>query len=111
VIADTGFPDTGTFYTETGDMELGLTVSAEEIRQYLLENYIKPAKARGTTKLTIVSGEVHGRMELKSRMPLVCEVLRSQKFQTNCNVRLALEKRRLNVKKNSSTNEFLFELL
>jgi hypothetical protein len=84
---------------------------AEEVRQYVSEQYVKPAKAKGETKVTIISGEVHDRMGLKSRMPLVCEVLRSQKFQEMYNLRLVQEVRAPRVKRDSSTNQFIFELL
>ena len=40
---------------------------AEEIRHFVSEHYIKPAKERGETKLVVVSGEVHGRIGLKDR--------------------------------------------
>jgi hypothetical protein len=93
------------FYTLAYDKHSGLSLSAEEIRQYLFENYIKAAKAKGTKELTIVSGEVHDRMRLKSRMPLVCEVLRSQKFQDAYNVSLVREVRLPSVQKDSSTNQ------
>ena len=85
-------------------------MSAEEVRQYVFENYIKPAKARGTKELTIVSGELHDRMRLKSRIPLICEVLRGQKLQDAYNVSLLREIRLPSVQKDSSTNKFIFKL-
>ena len=85
-------------------------MSAEEVRQYIFNNYFKPAKASGTKELTIVSGEVHNRMRLKSRMPLICEVLRGQKLQNAYSVSLVRELRLTSVQKDSSTNQFIFEL-
>lgn len=85
-------------------------MSAQEIRQYLFENYIQPAKAQITKELTIEAAEVHERLKLKSRIPLVCEVLRSQKFQDAYNIRLVREIRLPSVQKDSSTNKFVFEL-
>jgi hypothetical protein len=83
---------------------------AEEIRQYVNENFVKPAKKRGEKKLIIVSGEVHDRMGLKQRMPAVCSVLRSNKLQFLSGIQLVEEIRRNTVEKDSSTNRFVFTI-
>ena len=83
---------------------------AEEIRHFVSEHYIKPAKERGETKLVVVSGEVHGRMGLKDRMPAVCSVLRGGKLQNSLNVRLLQEIRLPKVERDSSTNRFVFNI-
>ena len=83
---------------------------AEEIRHFLFEHYIKPAKERGETKLVVVSGEVHSRMGLKDRMPAVCSVLRGSKFQNSFGVRLIQKIKLPKVERDSSTNRFVFSI-
>jgi hypothetical protein len=83
---------------------------AEEIRHFVFEHYIKPAKERGETKLVVVSGDVHARMGLKDRMPAVCSVLRGSKLQDSFGVQLIQEIRLPNVKRDSSTNRFVFSM-
>lgn len=83
---------------------------AEEIRHFVFEHYIKPAKERGETKLVVVSGEVHGRMGLKDRMPAVCGVLRGSKLQNSFCIHLIREIKLPNVEKDSSTNRFVFSI-
>lgn len=83
---------------------------AEEIRHFVFEHYIKPAKERGETKLVVVSGEVHDRMGLKDRMPAVCSVLRGSKLQNSFGVHLIQEIRLPKVERDSSTNRFVFSI-
>jgi len=90
---------------------VGFTGLADEIRWFVCENYIAPARKRGLRTVRIVSGDVHSRMGLLNRMPAVCSALRSKKLQEMCGVRLIEEIRRPGVKRDSSTNEFIFEIL
>jgi hypothetical protein len=83
---------------------------AEEIRNFVFEHYIKPAKERQETKLAVVSGDVHARMGLKDRMPAVCSVLRGSKLQSSFGIHLNQEIRLPNVKRDSSTNRFVFSI-
>lgn len=85
-------------------------VLANEIRKLVCAHYIKPARERGDAQITIVSGNIHARMGLVSRMPAVCNALRSRKLQGMCKAQLLKEIRRPGVKLNSSTNRFIFEL-
>ena len=82
----------------------------EEIRHFVFEKYIKPARDEGKTKVVVVSGEVHSRMGLKNRMPAVCNALRAEKFQDYYNIQLIQEVRLPSVKGDSSTNQFSFSL-
>lgn len=82
----------------------------DEIRAFIIENYFKPAKARGEKSLIIVSGEVHTKMNLCSRMPAVCNALRSEKPWNISYVELVKETRKSSVKKDSSTNQFTFSI-
>jgi hypothetical protein len=83
---------------------------AQEVREYLVENYVEPARRRGEKELSVISGEVHGRMGLKNRMPLICSVLRGAKLQEASNIRLIREVTLPSVKKDSSTNKFVFRI-
>jgi len=83
--------------------------TADEVRQFIRNQYIEPAKQRGESRVQIISGDVHSLMNLNSRMPLVCEVLRGQKLLSMCNISLVEERRRQNVKNNSSTNLFIYD--
>ena len=84
---------------------------SSEIRKFVVENYFEPARANGTEHIAVISGEVHSAMKLKSRMPAVCNALRSKKLEQLGSVRLMREIRRLGVKRDSSTNQFKFEIL
>jgi hypothetical protein len=83
---------------------------AEEIRHFVFEHYVKPAKERGETKLVVLSGKVHEQMGLKNRMPAVCNALRGSKLQDFFGIRLIQEIRSPHVEKDSSTNRFVFRL-
>ena len=50
-------------------------------------------------------------MNLKARIPAVCNALRVEKLQTAFNVELIQEVRLPSVKGDSSTNKFIFALL
>ena len=52
--------------------EMNLT---DNIRKYVYENYIKPAREQGRERITIRAGDVHSLMGLTSRMPAVCSAL------------------------------------
>lgn len=84
--------------------------SVDEIRKFVHENYIQPAKEQGETQITIVAGDVHAKMGLKNRVPAVCNALRSEELRRMCKVRLINEVRRHSVKRDSSTNRFVFDL-
>ena len=55
--------------------------SAQQIRSFLSERYIKPARRRGEKRVEIIAGEVHKDLKLSNRVPNVCQVLASKKFQ------------------------------
>lgn len=61
---------------------------ADEIREYVLVNYIEPARKRGESTVTVRAGDVHQAMGLKDRMPAVTGALGTIKFQSYANVRL-----------------------
>lgn len=84
---------------------------ANDIRTFIVRHYFEEARKQGQKQITIVSGDVQSRMGLKDRMPNVCQVLRGEKLSKLGHVRLIEEISKLGVKKDSSTNKFVFELL
>ena len=82
----------------------------EEIRPFVFEKYLKPARDEGKTKVVVVSGDVHSGMGLKNRLPAVCNALRGEKFQEEYNIQLIQEVRLPSVKGDSSPNQFSFSL-
>jgi len=61
---------------------------ADEIREYVLVNYIEPARRRGESTVTVRAGDVHKAMGSKDRMPAVAGALGATKFEQYANVRL-----------------------
>ena len=55
---------------------------ADRIRQFLLTNYVDPARHQNADELTIRAGDVHRAMGLANAMPAVCNVLDGAKFRT-----------------------------
>ena len=54
---------------------------ADDVRNYCLENIIRPARRRGEKQLTIRAGDIHTAMGYRNRMPLVCGALGAKKFE------------------------------
>lgn len=48
---------------------------ADEIREYVLVNYIEPARRWGESTVTVRAGDVHKAMGSKDRMPAVAGAL------------------------------------
>lgn len=54
---------------------------ADDIRDYVLENYITPARERGDASVTVVVGPLNTEMGLNMAWPNICQALDGQKFQ------------------------------
>jgi hypothetical protein len=54
---------------------------ADRIRQFVLDRYVSPARAKGESKITIRAGDVHRAMGLANRMPAVCSAIGGNKFE------------------------------
>ena len=86
-------------------------MSSEEIRTFVLEQYVKPARQKGEKRITIRAGDVHDVVGLKGRQPLVCDTLRGRKLQDLCRIRLLNERWGRNVNKRHAKNIwFTYEL-
>lgn len=88
-----------------------MVVLANKINKFICEHYIEKARNNGNKQVKLVSGQVHSDMRLIDRMPAVCGALRSKELETKCNIQLINEIRRPTVKKDSSTNKFVFKIL
>lgn len=69
---------------EFGGIKIGLT---DKIREFVCKNYIQPGRKRDEKVITIRAGDVHSTMGLASRMPAVCNALKT-KIDQRCNVRI-----------------------
>lgn len=61
---------------------------ADQIRQFVLKTYIRPARLRGQRTVKIRAGDVNDAMGLRSRQPAVAGALGAIKFQEFAKVRL-----------------------
>jgi hypothetical protein len=53
---------------------------ADRIRQFVLDNYVGPARAEGRAEINIRAGDIHREMGLSNAMPAVCSAIGSLKF-------------------------------
>ena len=53
---------------------------SELVRQHAHDAYLRPARHQGLKAFEINVGRVHRALELKNRVPLVCQALKSEKF-------------------------------
>lgn len=61
---------------------------ADRVRQFINDNYFEPSRRKGVEQLTLRSGDIHRKMNLHNRYPLVCSVMRSHKTERLCNVKI-----------------------
>jgi 5-methylcytosine-specific restriction protein B len=61
---------------------------ADKIREFVFENYIKPAREKGDEKVSIKAGDIHDEMELDNKIPSVCGALDTKKFQKQYDIEL-----------------------
>jgi hypothetical protein len=53
---------------------------SDRVRQFVAEEYVKPARIRGDRSFSVVVGDVHRSLGFRNRVPLVCTALKSNKF-------------------------------
>ena len=63
-------------------------ILADQIRQYVLNHYVTPAKTAGNSQVTVRAGDVHQAMGLANLMPDVCSSLDAHKFLAYAGVTL-----------------------
>jgi 5-methylcytosine-specific restriction protein B len=64
---------------------------ADDIRTFAFENWIKPARDKAETEVTIRAGDVHAAMNLSNAYPAVCNAIGGELFANFAKVKL-LEK-------------------
>lgn len=80
--------------------------TANEVREYVIETIIKPARQRGNKSISFTSADIHNGMGLEQRFPLVCSAIDADKFQEYASVILA----RREGPEQSSTVRWVFDL-
>jgi len=80
---------------------------ADEVKQYALDHYIKPARTAGKKQVSICSRDIHSALKFKNRFPLVCAALGGVNFHRENSIVM----RHVSSPMNSSTTTFTFELL
>jgi len=68
------------------DEDDGGESQADEIRRYVLENYIKPARRRGQSTVSITVGPLNNEMGLHMAWPNICQALEGRLFLNLANV-------------------------
>jgi hypothetical protein len=77
------------------------------VRAFVNKTYIEPARKTGADQVVVRVGEVHSKMGLTSRLPLVCGAMGANIFCTT--YRLTLLER--NGPQNGSSLTFTFKVL
>src|SRR5690606_27962126 len=94
----------------SGETEVTRISQADKIRQFVIENYVKPARQRGEEEVTITSREVHKAMGLANSFPAICAVLEARAFAAQAQVKLLKRHSPIDSDKPSSTISYLFAL-
>lgn len=79
---------------------------ANEIRAYIINNYIIPGREKKLNQVRLRSGDIHKEMNLKNKMPNVCQVIDGEIFQKQAKVTQISRKG----PEQSSTVEWVFRL-
>ncbi len=79
---------------------------ANEIREYALVAFIKPARRRGDKTVTLSSSDIHQGMGLHNSFPAVCSAIDTELFREYASVILA----KRDGPKESSTVRWAFDL-
>jgi len=59
---------------------------SDDVRNYCIEHYVKPARKANKNEVTIRAGDVHSAMNLSQSLPLVCSALGTNIFEQMANV-------------------------
>ena len=59
---------------------------SDQVRNYVLLNYITPARKRGDATVSIRAGDIHRELNFRNRLPLVCAALGAHVFEEMANV-------------------------
>ncbi len=61
---------------------------SEQIEQYVVTKRLVPTWKSNETQIAIRAGDIHRELNLSHRMPAVCSILGSEKFQKRARIRL-----------------------
>ena len=78
----------------------------KRIREFIINNIIKPVKERGEKEIVIRAGDIAKAMRLENRIPNICQVLRGKKLQEEARIKLIEERG----PKQSTTTIFVFHI-
>ncbi len=79
---------------------------ADQIRHYVIQNQIEPARAKGHRYVIVHARDVHEKLNLVANFPNICQTLDGQIFIHQANVRLVER----SGPKESSTVEWVFSV-
>ena len=85
------------------------TGPTSEVRSYVREHYVRPARSERCSTFRVLVGDVHHALRFANRVPLVCNALSSRKFLEENSLRLIA--RTGPPSGQSTTVEFTYELL
>lgn len=93
--------------SEEEDMpEAETPTTADDIRKFCIEHFVKPARSRGEHAVALRAGDIHAQMGLAQRLPAVCAALGSDTFEQLARVkRIAIDG-----PLNGSSTLFVFKL-
>ena len=80
-----------------------------DVRMYVRDHYVRPAKREQRSTFRVLVGDVHHALKFSNRVPLVCNALSSRKFLEENSVRLIA--RTGPPSGQSTTVEFTYEFL
>jgi len=86
--------------------QIGSHTGAEEIRAYIMKQYINPCRENGIKQVRLRSGNIHKELGLKNKFPSVCQVIDGKIFQERAGLKLLTRKG----PEKSSTVEWLFQI-
>jgi len=78
----------------------------KRIREFIINNIIKPAKERGEKEIVIRAGDIAKAMRLRNRILNICQVLRGKKLQEEARIKLIEERG----PEESTTTIFVFHI-
>ena len=80
--------------------------NANEIRAFIIKQYVTPNREKGIKEIHLRSGDIHKELELHNCMPNVCQVIDGDIFQKQARITQVTRKG----PKQSSTVEWIFRL-
>jgi len=85
---------------------LSKDVVAAEIRQHIISKHTEPARASDAKQLTLHAGDIHKELKYKNRMPAVCSVQGSNRFEIEARVHRTSTSGRIKVPRQNSRTRF-----